>query len=74
MNRSVTCLLPETRSLSFIHFQADYGILSAAHNVGKMSSFLDLSKAAELEQLKKLIKDADVFISNFALGDRKSVV
>lgn len=42
--------------------------MSAAHNAGKLSVFLDLSKEADKAQLRELVMDADCFISNYALG------
>ncbi|KAI9022441.1 CoA-transferase family III domain-containing protein, partial [Hyaloraphidium curvatum] len=46
----------------------DFGILSAAHNLGKLSIFLDLKKGEDKEKLRKLVRGADVFIQNYAVG------
>lgn len=49
-------------------FLSDYGVMSAAHNAGKLSVFLDLAKEEDREKLRALIRDADVFVTNYALG------
>lgn len=46
----------------------DFGMLSIAHNLGKLSIFLDLKKESDRETLKELIRGADVFIQNYAYG------
>jgi len=54
--------------LTMASWQADFGVLSASHNAGKLSIFLDLAKPEDKEKLRELIRDADVFVSNYALG------
>lgn len=46
----------------------DFGILSIAHNLGKLSIFLDLKKEEDKERLRGFVREADVFIQNYAYG------